>query len=429
MTPTTDAIIVGGGIVGCFAAYRLASEGVGVLLLDRAEVGGGQSGQNWGFVRRQGRDPIELPLAEASLRVWRGLEEETGSSIQWVPGGNIRVAATQQQLADYQSWLVEARGSEFGARIIDGQELDALLPQMKVRWPGALYTPDDGHVEPRQATEAVAAAATRAGAKIETGTTVIGFLRTGEHIVGVRTTRGDISSGTVVCAAGIWSSRLLRTIGLKLPIRWVRATVASTTPVPPLTDLGVWTPDVSFRQRRDGSLLLGGGGGYDHDITLESIRFLSLFLPNYAKNRRLFRFRFGAAFFEELALRFPIPRRRWPYDWRRAAEPPANSSRVAVSQRGLVRLFPELAGRFDISKSWAGYIDATPDALPVIAPVRSYPGLIAATGFSGHGFALGPGAGQVVSDMVLNRPPSIDVSALGFERFGGGSRIRARAVT
>ena len=94
MARQAEIVIVGGGIVGCAAAYYLARRGVGPLLLEAGEVAGQQSGRNWGFVRQQGRDPLEVPLMVESNRLWRGLAAELQADIEWVQGGNLALAAT-----------------------------------------------------------------------------------------------------------------------------------------------------------------------------------------------------------------------------------------------------------------------------------------------------------------------------------------------
>jgi glycine/D-amino acid oxidase-like deaminating enzyme len=73
-----DVVIVGGGIVGCAAAYYLAKRRVSAVLIEKDEIGRAQSGRNWGFIRHQGRDPLELPLMIESNRIWAGIERELG---------------------------------------------------------------------------------------------------------------------------------------------------------------------------------------------------------------------------------------------------------------------------------------------------------------------------------------------------------------
>ena len=92
----SDVVVIGGEIVGSAIAYQLARRGVGVVLVERNEIAGEQSGRNWGFVRQQGRDPAEVPLMMEANRIWRGLEQELGADIEWVQGGNLALAAAPE---------------------------------------------------------------------------------------------------------------------------------------------------------------------------------------------------------------------------------------------------------------------------------------------------------------------------------------------
>src|ERR671923_1734904 len=107
-----DVVVVGAGIVGCATAYYLARRGVRVVVVERGPVAGEQSRKNWGFVRQQGRDPLELPLVIEANRLWRGLERELGADIEWVQGGNLALAATPERMAMMEAWLPVAH--EFG---------------------------------------------------------------------------------------------------------------------------------------------------------------------------------------------------------------------------------------------------------------------------------------------------------------------------
>src|SRR5262249_43244704 len=148
-------------------------------------------------------------------------------------------------------------------------------------------------------------------------------------VSGVVTERGEIRAPWVVCAAGAWSRRLARTLGLVLPQRWVRGTVARTTAAPPVTGCAVWGPGVAFRQRRDGSFNIAAGGALDHDVTLDSMHQMRFFLPGYWKNKALFRFHVGRPLVRSLVAALPgSAARRHPLIWDRGVEPVPNADKV-----------------------------------------------------------------------------------------------------
>lgn len=425
--PHADVVVVGGGIAGCATAYYLARRGVRVTLLERGEIAGEQSGRNWGFVRQQGRDPYEVPLMMESNRIWRGLEQELGADLEWIQAGNLALAATPDRAALFEEWLGIARQAGLDTRLVSSREIQALLPGMAREWLAGLYTGSDGHAEPVKATQALAQAAVKHGAELRAGCAVLGVETEGGRVSGVLTEQGPVRASTVVCAAGAWSSRLLRPLGVALPQRWIRATVARTTPAPPLTRAGVWGPVVSFRQRRDGTLNIAAAGAADHDLTLESLRHARLFLPGYWKNRKLFRFHVGRPLLRSLVGLLPgSAARRRPLTWDRGTGPVPNLAKVRRSLAEMRRLYPSLHA-LAVTRSWAGYIDATPDAIPVIGEAGP-PGLVVATGFSGHGFAMGPIVGRLVAELVTDGRASLDLRPFRLSRFAEGATGKPRSV-
>jgi glycine/D-amino acid oxidase-like deaminating enzyme len=184
---------------------------------------------------------------------------------------------------------------------------------------------------------------------------------------------------------------------------------------------------VSFRQRRDGSLNIAAAGAADHDITLQSFRHARLFLPNYWRNRKLFRFHLGRPLLRDLAGLLPgAAARRRPLTWDRHLEPRPNPVKVRRSMAELRAMYPAL-GELTVARSWAGYIDATPDAIPVVGEAGPA-GLVLATGLTGHGFAMGPIVGQLVAELVTGGRPSLDLRPFRFSRFAEGAGGRPRSV-
>ena len=423
-----DVVIVGGGIVGCAAAYYLAKRGVSAVVIEKDEIGRAQSGRNWGFVRQQGRDPLELPLMVESNRIWSGIERELGADVEWVQGGNLALATAPDRIALFEGWCKTAREHGLDTRVLTQADLKQLIPDLQGEWLGGMYTPNDGHAEPRKATPAFAKAATARGVRIIERCTVESIGTSNGAVTEVVTDRGSIRTPTIIAAAGAWTAKLAKPLGLRLPVRWVRSTVARTTPVRRITDIGVWAPSVAFRQRRDGTLSLGGGGWADHDVTLDSLQHARLFMPNYLKNRKLFRFHVGKPLVADTIARLPgTPGWRHPFAASWALDPVPNSSKVKWTFDEFRRLFPML-GDMRITETWAGYIDATPDALPVIGPADRPAGFVFATGFSGHGFGLGPIAGRLVAELVTDGKPSLDIRGFRFSRFAEGAIGEPRNV-
>lgn len=429
-----DVVIIGGGIVGCASAYYLARRKVRVVLLEKGAIGGEQSSRAWGFVRQQDRDPAELPWMVAGNRLWRELEGELGAGMDWNPGGLLALARTAEDLAHYEERAVLERDAGADSRMVSPAQAAALLPQLAGPVLGGLHTPSDGHADPTKSTLAFAAAAQGLGATLRHHCAVEGFTLQAGRIAGVRISdgkgvEGEIATERVLCAAGAHAAVLGRMLGLNLPVRSVRSTVAETEPVPRFTDLAVRGLDVAFRQTPTGSLVLGrvSANSADHDLTLESFRNLGWFLPNFFKNRDLVRVHLGRPLLADIARALPGSNaRRHPFAHTVDVEPPPNPKSVEFSRRALMRHFPSL-GEIRIARSWAGIIDTLPDILPVLGETP-VPGFHFATGFSGHGFAMGPIVGQQMALLLSEGSATIDMAPLRFSRFAEGKVGKARKL-
>lgn len=417
----SDVLIIGGGIAGVTAAYFLARLGSSVRLLDKSTVSSHQSSRNWGFVRRQGCDPVELPLAQKSSLAWRALKDSIGDPLTLTRAGLVNLATKETVRDQYRRWIA-ASGADAvaGTEILGPDEVGKLLPRVTGPWVGAMYTPEDGHAEPGKATRAIAAAATELGARIDEHVTVQAIRVSGGRVTGVDTSAGPMRADTLICAAGAWSSRLLRPLGIRLPVRWIRATAARTTPAPPLTDLAVSTPGVGFSQAADGRVTFGSAAWSDYDIGIGMLGNLRLFLPNFARNRKMIKLHLNRVLLEDVARR--LPGRAIgdaAFDWPRIDDPPPNRTKIEGAFHTLAGIVPDLAGT-RIETSWAGTVDVTPDALPVIGHVDGVAGLLLATGLSSHGFGIGPGVGQAVSELIRDGAAPIDLVPFRIERFASG---------
>ena len=422
---TADVVIIGAGIAGTATAYYLAKGGAKVVVCEKGVIAGEQSSRNWGFVRQQGRDPAEIPLMMEANKIWAGLERELNADLEWLSAGNMVTFANDEEAAGWEDWRQLAAGYGLSAKILSRGELDAMIPGHALDCQGAILTESDGQAEPTKVTAALARAAEGRGAEFLTNCAVFEVERTAGAVSGVVTEHGTIRTPVVVCAAGAWSGRMLRGLGLKLPQMWIKGTVARTTPGPIVSHTATWT-GVAFRQRRDGSFNIAQRSA-DHDLTIDSILNLPSFLGSFASNRRDIKLhlnRLSLDLFRGSFSRAALARELTTY---RILDPAPNMKVVHETLQTLHRLLPETKD-VTVERSWAGYIDMTPDMLPTIGAVDQPAGLILATGFSGHGFGMGPIVGRLVAELIQNGKPSLELDAFRFSRFHDGTKLPPHSV-
>lgn len=413
----TDVAIVGGGIIGVCTAYWLAARGIAVTLLEKGEIAAEQSSRNWGWCRSMGRDLAEIPLALASLRLWdvwqTTLGEDTGFRRTgiWYAGENPR------QLAEQAAWLRGASAFGAEARLVEGHELRRLQPEgARAGWSGALFAPHDGRAEPHLATVAIARAARRLGAQLFTRCAVRGVTTAAGRVASVVTERGELPCTSVVLAGGAWSSLLCKSLGIRLPQLRVLASVLRTPPMPGGPEQALGASRYAFRKRADGGYTIAQRSANLAPITPDSLRYLGDFLPALGRQYRELRLRLGREFLDE----WRLPH-RWaldgisPFERCRVLDPQPSAAILEEARTALAAVFPFFRD-LRIAQSWAGAMDVTPDAIPVIGAVPQLPGLYLSTGYSGHGFGIAPGAGQLMAELITGETPLVDPRPFRFER-------------
>lgn len=423
----TEVAIIGGGIAGVATAYFLAKAGVPVTVFEKGRIAAEQSSRNWGWVRKQGRDPRELPAAIESLRIWEGLERELGEDIGWHVGGVTYLGETDADMARFEQWLGYAKEHQLDSRLLSPAQTDALVGQDGRRWKGALLTPSDGRAEPTRAVPAMARGAARMGARFHKACAVRAIETEAGRVTGVITEHGRVGCRVAVCAAGAWSALFNKNLGLALPQLGVRGSVLRTAPAPLISESALWCKDVSVRRRQDGGYTIARSGMVSFELVPDAFRWFRTFLPALRMNAHHTRLRLGRKLFREL-----VAPTRWapdavtPFERTRILDPEPDrgilDDALAIAQR----LFPQLAG-VGVAHRWACTIDATPDALPVICAADAPQGYYILTGMSGHGFGMGPGAGLLMSELILRGEARVDLSPFRLSRFFDGTPMRPYA--
>jgi glycine/D-amino acid oxidase-like deaminating enzyme len=420
-----DAVVIGAGIIGICTALELAERGLSVVVVEKGEVAAEQSSRNWGWCRQMGRDAREIPLVLESLKIWHGMNVRVNAETGFRQCGIAYLSETDAQMAAKEKWWREdAVPHGLKTRMITSAEVAELLPGSTRAWKGAMYTPDDCRAEPFIAVPAMARALQAKGGQVFTNCAARGIETSAGKVSAIVTERGVIKTDTVVLAGGYWSRRFLYNIGISFPQLGVVNSVMRTAPI----DAGITTTfsgnKFAVRKRLDGGYSLAHNHFSVADIVPDSFRLMRQFMPIFKLDWRSIKLRLGERFMQEAQLK-----RRWaldevsPFERVRILDPKPVQWILDDVEAALRRDFPAFQN-MQIAESWGGVIDATPDAVPVIDALQKQPGLFLASGFSGHGFGIGPGAAKLMAQIITGKKPCVDPTPFKFSRFEDGSRPR-----
>jgi glycine/D-amino acid oxidase-like deaminating enzyme len=305
---------------------------------------------------------------------------------------------------------------------LDPRKTAELIPGCTKPWAGAMYTEDDGRAEPFIAVPTMAEYFKQRGGFIFTSCAARHIEQSAGRMSSVITERGAIQTGTVVVAGGYWSSRFLANLGIRFPQVGVISSVMRTSAV----DLGhirTFAGNAfAVRKRLDGGYTIANNRHSVAELTPAHFKYLRDFWPIVKLEQKAIKFRLGRRMLDEWML--PT---RWredeptPFEMVRILDPEPYSDLLEQAATSLKQHFPAFEN-MRIEESWAGMIDGTPDAVPVIDEISNIPGLFLASGFSGHGFGIGPGAGKLMAEIVTGATPCVDPTPFRFKRFSDGSR-------
>lgn len=413
-----DVVVIGAGIAGTTTALELAERGLSVALCEKGIVAGEQSSRNWGWCRQMGRDPRELPLIKVSLDLWRQMRQRVGEEVGFRECGILYLCETEKELATRSDWL-NRHGKAHGlsASLVDGEEAARLSKTAQTLWQGGLFTPDDGRAEPQLAVPAMARAAQRLGVHIVQNCAVRGIVRKAGQISGVVTEHGEIACDKVVLAGGMWSRKFCTNMGVRLPQLMVVNSVMRTSELDVDIPHSMGGKRFAVRKRLDGGFTIAHKTYSVADVVPDSFRLFGEFFELMKSDIRDLKVRFGHRFYDEMK----VPK-RWkmnevsPFETCRVFDPQPNRNLLDEAFGSLCQTLPTFRDA-TIVERWAGGIDVVPDAVPIISAVESEPGFYMATGFSGHGFGLGPGAGKLMAQIICDEPTCVDPTPFRFDRF------------
>jgi sarcosine oxidase subunit beta len=384
MSESADVVIIGGGIVGSSIAWHLTEASCkNVLVVEReTQQGKGSTGKSMGGVRAQFATAVNIRMSLYSIPFFATFDERMEYPSGYRPQGYLFVATSHRHM-DY----LRANGKlqmELGLKSVQQltpEDVIRMVPQLRADdIVGGSFCSTDGFVDPYSVMKGFMLRASERGARLWRNVQVTGIEVDGSGVTGVRTTRGNVATRTVVNAAGAWAAQVARFAGIDLPVEPLRRMLVPTEPFDKISEKAPMTVDMAtgFHFRPEGRGLLLAWN--DPEET-----------TGYNTN-------FDPAFVEKLLTRAV--------------------TRVPCLEE--VEVNPK--------RAWAGLYEMTPDHHCIIGPAPGVSGFFLANGFSGHGVMHSPATGRIMADLIMKgRSDVVDTSAIGLERFAE-NRLLEEAV-
>jgi sarcosine oxidase, subunit beta len=365
---SASVVIIGGGVMGTSAAFHLAEAGVDVVIVERGQLGGGSTSRAAGGVRAQFSDALNIQIAQRSLEAFRSFGTRPGWEIDFKRSGYLFVLSRQADVAAFEAGVALQNRYGVPSRMLGADEARALCPLLAGDdILAASFSPEDGHATPEAVVQGYAYAARALGAQVRVGCEVTAIETDDDRITRVQTSDGPIATHIVICTAGAWSRASGDMVGVALPVSPLRRQILFTEPMDGLPPDLPFTIDfaTSFYFHREGpGLLMGMSDAREQ--------------PGFALQTT--------------------------DDW------------VPDLLDVAARRAPRIA-EAGIKGGWAGLYEVTPDHNAIIGESGRVSRFLYATGFSGHGFLQGPAVGEILRDLVLERPPFVDIGPLSVNRF------------
>lgn len=257
-----DVVIIGGGIAGLSAQYHLARDGVtNTVLVERKQLACGTTWHSVGSVGQVRGSRLLTLLSSRTAQMLPELESETGMQTGYKRYGSIGLALSSERLEEFKRTVAIAQAWGHDATMLSAKQVRERYPDVEVGDVlGALYLPGDGRTNPVDTVQALAKACRQRGAKIFENTKIEQIIVEDGRVRGVRTSNGDIATGKVLLAAGMWSREIAETIGVTVPLLAAEHFYAVTEPVPglPRDTPMVRVPDERTYYKEDAGKLLFG---------------------------------------------------------------------------------------------------------------------------------------------------------------------------
>jgi len=371
MKSKADVVIIGGGVNGCSLAYNLAKKGFTVVAVEKKYLSAGATGACGAGIRQQWSTRENASLAIQSVKIFEQLSHELGQDIEFRQGGYLIAVHDKKEMKQAEKNVAMQRSLGLKVDILKPEDIPDVVPILDIKGMkaiGATFCPTDGHANPFKTTFAYADAARNLGAEINTHTTVVNLKTTKKAIRSVVTDKGTIQTDIVVNVAGIHSKNIADMVNISLPLTPFRKEIMATERLEPLFEAMVisFKDGIYFSQQKEGQIVGG----------------------------------------------IPIPDERGGYKT-------MPTFTFLHHMAGTLTRYAPVLKHVNLLRHWTGFYDVTPDARPILGPVKEIKGFLQCNGFSGHGFMISPMVAQLLTNFIAEGKIPEVLESLSLERFKG----------
>ncbi len=354
-----DALVIGGGILGCAAAYYLAKRGAQVALVEKGELAAEATGASTAGITLQYRTPERLPFYQEAARYWARLEDELNADLGYKRCGSLTVTHTPDEFAQRTAEVRQLRALGLKVEMLSAAETKKIAPWISRDLSGSSFCPEDGFAEATLAPKAYAAGTQRLGGTVLSNCPVESLRRDGERGFRAITPRGEITARVVVNAAGAWAGKVAEMLGVTLPVTMDPLHGLATESTPQWMDKIVLhvSRKLTVKQMRGGRVIIGGGWMAVGDLD-------------------------GGP---------------------RALLPENRETNLSMAYAAVPRL-----AELRLESSWVGLEGRSPDRYPLFGEVAAAPGFYILACVHG-GFTLGPLLGDQLAELIVEGRTSFDM--------------------
>ncbi|WP_148134266.1 NAD(P)/FAD-dependent oxidoreductase [Candidatus Formimonas warabiya] len=381
MQKTANAVIIGGGMIGCSLAYELALRGMkDIVVVEKEYLCSGATGRCGAGVRQQWGTETNAILARDSVKRFEQMNEELeyDMDIEFKQGGYLIVAYTEGEWTQFHKNVAVQKSLDIPVEMVTPEGAREIVPHLNIDGLfGATFCQTDGHANPFHVVDAYAKAARRLGVVFETYTEVTGIVAENGKVKTVETTRGNIDAPLVINAANYAAGKVCKMVDFDLPLYPQRHQALVTEPVEPTQGPMVisFSRRLYCQQTPHGSFIMGVGDPHEpKDFNINS----------------------SWDFLEDV-------------------------SRQVLSVLPLLK-------NLRVVRQWSGLYDMSPDANPILDEVPDVQGMWVLAGFSGHGFMVGPQTSVLVAQKIMGEKCFMPIEKFGLDRFRRGELLLEPSV-